>query len=143
MKERIKIYLYDGKNFKKTYDSIAEAALDNEVSVTTAQKSSKSGKQTKNGLLFSRHKLSEEEIIALKEKNTEEKQEISLAIKDAIDYDIGNDKNVCYIPRRREEKIKVLSIYIGKHMRKVWDKMPTQVAKLHRTYIKELINSLQ
>lgn len=145
-----KVYAYKHKQFICENISPSAAAHASNLSYLTVWKVL-NGKIpcTRNGWYFSYHKLSDEELEKIEDREVKEtnlKRIDGRSCRKVVqtqEYQVDcKDGHVGFIPKTFEGKKALLRKYIFKIARDRWLLLPKQVAILERTLIMELIDSL-
>lgn len=150
MKNPIPVYVYQHQEFICKAPSVAMAASMADTSATTAR-GILNGKLrcTRDGYYFSYDELTDEQIReipdAYQDKHRITRVNGSKCAKDIDEqrYEV-NCKNplVTYIPRKTEDRKRMLKMVTYKACRDRWRVIPRKMATLERTMISELIDSL-
>lgn len=147
MRKKIKTYRYQNGEFKGEYPSILEAAEAGGDTPTSAR-SIILGKYkiSKKGNVYTNRRLTQEEIENLPIKEKEDiryNQQCKVKPVPKIEYEVScHDHKVCYLPRSKEGKIKMLRKFIYQQMEYKWLTQPKQITALQKRFLQELFDEL-
>ena len=144
MKKPIKTYLYHNRQFVGAYNSITEAAVAAGESLPTARQIIQGiAKMSRKGNVYTTRELTQEEIEKLPIKEERFNSECKVQADEKIEYEVDcASHKVCYIPRSREGKLKMLRQFINQQMEYKWATQPKQITTLQKKFLEELFDSL-
>jgi hypothetical protein len=152
MKAKRKTYAYLNQEFKFVADSAKEAGQKTSVNVCSVLQIL-NGKQTctKQGWHFSDHRLTDEERYKLPVKDNHfENKKPSHWGKGCVRevesqvYEVDcNSPNVCYYPKKRNDKIEEFKTFLFTRFRERWLLVPKPLATLERQYIRDFLREME
>ena len=150
MKKLLETYLYKNQDFIGKYRSLCEAAQVAQINPSTARKIAV-GEQpcTRNGYVFSFHKLTEEEqdklpIRESRKRIIREEPSGCHSVVEQFEYEVPCDNpTVCALPRNRRDRIVQLKMFIYAKLRDRWRIIPKRQAALEKQYVREILESLE
>lgn len=149
MRGKIQTYVYKNREYIGCYPSIAKASIIAKLSPTTVQDAIKNHKTTRKGYYFSEHELTQEEIDNIYVSDFDEgyKKRGKNCSKKILQFEYQTEcdpkANICYVPRSRKERISLLRQYIYKNSWTRWETLPKKMSVLEKTFVRELLDSLE
>lgn len=150
MRKANQVYIYQNQEYIGKAKSQSQAANFCKLSNSVVQQIlDKNRPSTKKGIVFTDHKLSEEErlllpIRELKSEKDKLKQQPQ-CVRESEGFKIPvdcKDMEVFYTSRSKDERKRVFQAFLFKKLDDRWRNIPSQLANLERLFVKDVLKTL-
>lgn len=154
-KPKVQVWLYTEDGVELHCDSITSAAKETKDNVVTARNCLHNNRISIRGYLYSKVKLTPQEVLERFEqhqekhpkKDTKTKERFNDNCKERIgsqEFAVNcSNRQITYVPRNRQSRVNLLKKLIWTKLEPHWMIIPTKVANIEKRAFTELLESLK